>query len=251
MAYSPTTWTNRVTTLGPTNLNKLEQGVANAAAVADNAMSAGSGAIPSTQKGAANGVAPLDSGARVPLAYLPAGTPTITYGTTPPASPADGDLWMFPADATNGVIWQFRYRAASASAYKWEFIGGTPALARVETSESLTTPVGSIVDLATVGPQITLPRDGDYQIYFQAQATNSTVSSNVLAVNVSGTSWPDGSVGQIAIFIPVVNTYFVAGQPGRYNGITGSRVVKLQYQTNGGTATFLRRVLSVTPIRVS
>jgi len=40
VAYSPTNWVNRVTTLGPTNLNKLENGLQAAAAVADAALPA-------------------------------------------------------------------------------------------------------------------------------------------------------------------------------------------------------------------
>ena len=54
----------------------------------------------------------------------------------PPASPADGDLWVALGAGTTrtreartssgGVAWQFRYNAGSASAYKWEFIGGAP-----------------------------------------------------------------------------------------------------------------------------
>src|SRR5262245_9498436 len=84
-----------------------------------------------------------------------------SYGTTPPASPADGDEWILPADATNGVMWQFRYRAASASAYKWEFIGGPPLVIYIVTTETTTT-TGAWVDLTTVGPAFTAPRGGDY-----------------------------------------------------------------------------------------
>jgi len=40
MAYTPTNWVNKVTTLGPTNLNKLENGVQATATVADAALPA-------------------------------------------------------------------------------------------------------------------------------------------------------------------------------------------------------------------
>jgi hypothetical protein len=39
LAYTPTVWVEKVTTVGPTNLNKLENGVQASAAVADNAKS--------------------------------------------------------------------------------------------------------------------------------------------------------------------------------------------------------------------
>jgi len=42
-----------------------------------------------------------------------------------PVLPYDGQEIYYIADATNGVIWHLRYRAASASAYKWEFLGGS------------------------------------------------------------------------------------------------------------------------------
>lgn len=40
MAYPPTTWVEKQTKLGPTNLNKLEQGLKTAADVADAAQQA-------------------------------------------------------------------------------------------------------------------------------------------------------------------------------------------------------------------
>jgi hypothetical protein len=49
---------------------------------------------------------------------------TSTLVTSLPSSPVDGQVIDYVADATNGVVWRFRYRSASASAYKWEFIGG-------------------------------------------------------------------------------------------------------------------------------
>jgi hypothetical protein len=44
--------------------------------------------------------------------------------TSLPASPFDGQVIDFLADADNGVIWRLRYRAASPSLYKWEWAGG-------------------------------------------------------------------------------------------------------------------------------
>src|SRR4051812_22380129 len=46
--------------------------------------------------------------------------------TSLPVSPVDGQEVYYVADATNGVLWHLRYNAASASAYKWEFVGGSP-----------------------------------------------------------------------------------------------------------------------------
>src|SRR5262245_8394309 len=88
-------------------------------------------------------------------APLPSG-PVITYAATPPASPQSGDLWYLPADATNGVVWVFRYNSGSASSFKWEFIGGppwaiTPALFRPSATASYQSDTAA-------GSTITVPR---------------------------------------------------------------------------------------------
>src|SRR4051794_15998509 len=41
-----------------------------------------------------------------------------------PSSPSDGQVVNYLADGTNGIVWRLRYRAASGSAYKWEYVGG-------------------------------------------------------------------------------------------------------------------------------
>lgn len=71
------------------------------------------------------------------LAVTIGGQPKITSGafaSGPPGSPSDGDIWIATSvNGTTGVVWQFRYNAGSASAYKWEFIGGPPASAQDAT----------------------------------------------------------------------------------------------------------------------
>src|SRR5262245_9119425 len=113
-------------------------------------------------------VAP-STGVTPPATLLP---PNISYGATPPASPNDGDLWYLPADTTLGIIWIFRYRAASASAYKWEYIGGPPLRHAISTQET-TTAVTTWVDLATVGPRVIVPRAGDYDVDVDAPMAHS------------------------------------------------------------------------------
>lgn len=57
-------------------------------------------------------------------------------GATPPGSPSTGDIWKFPADATNGVNWYFVYNAGSASTFKWEFMGAGLGARRPPSSGS-------------------------------------------------------------------------------------------------------------------
>jgi hypothetical protein len=91
--------------------------------------------------------------------------PAVPIVTSLPTSPVDGQVVDYLADATNGVIWRFRYRAASSSAYKWELVGGTELEAVVKRS-SAENVIGtsSYAASTTPGPSITLPLAGDYDI---------------------------------------------------------------------------------------
>ena len=67
--------------------------------------------------------------------------------TSLPGSPIDGQIIYYNADATNGNVWHLRYRSASSSAYKWEFVGGSRLLS---TAVGGTTGTGgSYADLAS------------------------------------------------------------------------------------------------------
>ena len=58
--------------------------------------------------------------------------------TALPASPADAQEIAFLVDAANGIVWRFRYRAASTSPYRWEFTGGAPLYVDANTPVNLT-----------------------------------------------------------------------------------------------------------------
>ena len=77
-------------------------------------------------------------------------------GTSPPGSPADGDLWLY---AGTGFHWMFVYDSSEAT-YKWKYVGGGCIDAAIPTDETFVD-TGAIVDAATVGPTVTVPRTGD------------------------------------------------------------------------------------------
>jgi hypothetical protein len=83
--------------------------------------------------------------------------------TSLPTTPVDQQECVYIVDATAGLKWRFRYRAASASAYKWEAVGAGPLINEV-LSSSAGTPPATYGDLSNVGPQITLPLAGDYLV---------------------------------------------------------------------------------------
>jgi hypothetical protein len=76
--------------------------------------------------------------------------------------PQDGTVVSLQVDAANGIDWLLRYNASSASAYKWEFLGGPPLTAGIATEETATGPFDNWQDLPTVGPQVAVLRAGEY-----------------------------------------------------------------------------------------
>jgi hypothetical protein len=167
---------------------------------------------------------------------------------TPPGSPVDGQFWLLPADATNGVQWMFRYNAGSASAYKWEFVGGAPLSHEVAGDESTTS--ATYVDLGTLGPTVTVPRAGDFMVAFGCGMYNLTAAASAFIAPKRGaavTSDNDASQWDI----PTAAKLGVLMRTIRIVGLAASDVVKLQYRVGSGQGQFRNRWLNVTPIRVS
>lgn len=166
---------------------------------------------------------------------------------TLPTSPIDGQECYYLADATNGIIWHLRYRAASASAYKWEYVGGSPLFAEIATSEA--TASATYVGLTTPGPQITPPLVGDYMVAIGAAMNNSTAGA------VSAMSYAIGAT----VASDVDHARLVSGNGNneaavfferRKNGLTVVALTASYKQIAGGTATFTRRWMRVQPVRV-
>lgn len=175
------------------------------------------------------------------------------FASTLPASPVDGQEAHLQVDATNGIVWTFRYRSGSASAYKWEFIGGAPAHAEVDTNQ--TTGAAPYVDLATVGPSITIPRAGEYLLSYGVAAWYSSGGPGLAHMYASP------RIGAVAAAnvdaVRASNQTAIAEQDNyartRKKTIAVGDLVKLQYGTDGAgvTANFQDRWLSILPIRVS
>jgi len=179
-------------------------------------------------------------------------TPGVaTYGTSLPNGPYDGQEAILVDSLTNpSYQWRFRYNVGSTSAYKWEFIGGAPKSASVNVSEVCNS--GSLVDLATVGPQFTLPRSGDYMLsgswwgqgpasanqYALAEICKNGTTLGSLCWMIQGTIATNG-YGQ-ACLAPVVVPGLAAGD-----------VLKFMYRIATAGASFSARNLVVQPVRVS
>lgn len=84
-----------------------------------------------------------------------------------PSSPVNGQEICFVADAANGIIWRLRYNAGSASAYKWECIGGSFLSSNVAGASNTLGGGGSYSTQLVDGTGIVnlqLPLSGDYWV---------------------------------------------------------------------------------------
>lgn len=187
----------------------------------------------------ADGVIPRSAVADIPVA------------TSIPTSPADGDEFYYVANGTAGVVWSFRYRAASSSSYKWELVGGSFLVARTNTLETETT-TASYGDLSggATGPSIVLPLAGDYEIQFGCACVNNTAGqSSIMAPQSTTTAAVDDNA--ILHTSGAANAF---GNPARtditFTGQSASETLIAKYKVTGGTGSYLRRWIKCRPIRV-
>jgi hypothetical protein len=177
-----------------------------------------------------------------------------TLITSLPSTPTDGQIINYVADSTNGIVWTFRYRSASSSAYKWEFIGGSSLYNQVGTNnyngtkETYTST--SYGDLATVGPSVVVPFAGDYKCDYSVIAEHTGTSSNI-RVWVTGDSSLTWNFQDSQAFNgnQLNSTH---GASITRVGVSAGATIKLQYAVSnaGVTSSFWNRRLYVTPVRI-
>jgi hypothetical protein len=166
--------------------------------------------------------------------------------TALPGSPDDGQEVDFVADATDGVIWRFRYRAASSSAYKWEFVGGPPLTAEVAAFES-TAVLNSYVDLATIGPSITVQLAGEYLISLGAHIQPDTGDADMAPALGAIAATDANSVSVLGSGATVSHQ---AWRTLPVKSIATGSLIQAKYKNKGGTPHFSNRMLVVLPVRV-
>lgn len=172
------------------------------------------------------------------------GNPLVT---SLPSNPADGQEVHFLADAANGVVWHLKYRAASTSAYKWEFVGGPPLQSKIMTEES--TGSASAVDLTTPGPDVTTPRAGDYICRWGCNMSSGVaIQAVTMGLSIAGAAPVTGTLqGLVAAAWANMMTEH------RLNGLGSGVLLRCKYNNAVGTGTvaYRERWLEVLPVRVS
>jgi microcystin-dependent protein len=164
--------------------------------------------------------------------------------TALPVVPYDGQEIYYLADATNGVMWHLRYRAASASAYKWEYVGGAPLHAAETATHNPVTNTAAADKNG--GPTLAIPLAGDYEITFVAELYNTPNSYQYCgmhtAANVLIDSWLyHGNFSGFGV---------VASRTGKVAALA-AQTIKARVMTGGSTGGYVQgaRVLA-RPIRV-
>lgn len=105
----------------------------------------------------------VNGGSAATPAWQGLGKKTLTTtGNFGSLTPADGDEAILQVDATNGIDWRFRYNAGSASAYKWEFVGGSPIEVYGSFGQSSTAWANN------AAMTLTVPRNGEYLLEVSA-----------------------------------------------------------------------------------
>jgi microcystin-dependent protein len=184
------------------------------------------------------------------------------YVTSLPASPVDGQTVVYAADASNGVMWTLRYRAAATGSYKWEFVGGSALRSMVKDAsiaDNESTNSTTYTALTTAGPTITLPLAGDYEV------TTGFTGYNTVQGAISTMSYDIGATG--AVDADGVQTYAPAfSTGGSYTGAVVAANSRTRIKTSlsavtltakyksssasASSANFFNRFMVARPVRV-
>lgn len=186
----------------------------------------------------------IDTDAPDPGPVVVTGPPLVT---SLPSTPYDGQEVYYLASATDGVAWHLRYRAATAGAYRWSFVGGAELAVYNDTTAG-PLPDSQWVDLATGA--ITAPLAGRYTIRWGAYLS-LTVGALSMAGSTRILQGASTEVGQASIFVE-------GGMPDLYApvaterpvDVTAGTVLKLQGWNQGGQVTFARRYVALRPLVV-
>jgi hypothetical protein len=168
-------------------------------------------------------------------------------GETPPTSPRNNDIWIYTG---SGIYWQFMYDESSVS-HKWWFVGGAPLFSEVTDEEETTS--FSYTNLFTPGPSVALPFAGDYDVGIGMLAINTMEGGESFMSYAIGDT-PATDIDCIEHVEAILGGGIAEGSYARYRRKTNLPQVTLTAKYKRvvtGTATFGRRWMMVTPVRVS
>lgn len=164
-----------------------------------------------------------------------------------PSSPYDGQEIIYVADATNGIVWRFRYRAASGAGTKWEFVGGTALTAYLITDTQWAASPSYVTSNALI---LTVPLAGNYDLEYGIGGSYAGTDATgvLLTVDISGVGQESATVargrgaasGYGSIHGRFPRAYIAAGG-----------TVKLRAAVGAGTLTGMGAYIAAQPVRVA
>lgn len=173
---------------------------------------------------------------------------------TVPSLPFDGMEFNYVLSSTDGTVWKFRYRDASASSYKWEFVGGTPFLENEDTTTS--TSNTGYTTIPSFGGFVTPSGfDGDWRVQIGAWLSQSVGGGTALvSYDVGASAATDGrgvehSQGPSDTESTEAGSY--SSPPRVWTGLAAGTLIVPRYRAAGGgfcEAGYLW--MTVIPIRV-
>jgi hypothetical protein len=181
----------------------------------------------------------------------PAGTAggSVPVVTQLPAAPSDGDEVDLVIDDANSIVWRFKYRAGSASAFKWEFRGGQSLLTQTFAFENLAT-LGAWADLSTLGPTINAPLAGDYLGEWEFEGyPGGAGAAGFMGLSQSGAS--PGTVDRTNAITAALSSDAYARRRRRFVNVGVADGFQAKYAALYNPFTFGKRVFSLLPYRVA
>lgn len=180
-------------------------------------------------------------------ALLRIASPTLVTAI-PTVDLYDGMECYYLADSTNGVVWHFKYRQGSASAYKWEFVGG-PAITVYGSGSGSGQQGTSYATLGTAATSLTVPLAGDYILEHGADlAADSGTAYQSLLVGATAAADADAVLngGATPSFYGSVARVLTKA------GLAASTTLATRYRGSGALINIYvtRPWLAATPVRV-
>lgn len=186
----------------------------------------------------------------------------ITVANFITLTPFDAQEVYLEVDASTSTYWHLRYRAANTTSNKWEFVGGPPLYAVIETADTFSAGgAGAWVDFSgagnTPGPDIQIPVPGFYLMRFGALISNpgswTTRSSTQVAPGLPGAGDPViGDSAQHGVW-QTSQSADISVEREQQASITVGRVrmmMRSGADTGGALVSFSRRWMEIVPYRV-
>lgn len=180
--------------------------------------------------------------------------PGLTYSATVPTNPIDGQIWLHQPTGT-ATVWSLRYNASSASAHKWEFIGGGPrVIEQYAASSTASTAQNTFAQTTANALEYTVPFAGAYLISYSIGMSVATTSVISYAGIQRGATAPVIGTNTQTV-VASTTEYRTLSNVGFFTGdLTASTVVGVRTAHGNAVAQVMNRIggtMTVIPVRLS